>query len=87
VRRRQKGSRNRDGREYGERRRTKERRSERHRSLVALSTRAPPSSTSAPKTPTLAAARDGQRVVENARDTRVIKGAVIRKREYVASGN
>lgn len=30
---------------------------ERRRSLVALSTRAPPSSTSAPKTPTLAAAR------------------------------
>lgn len=41
---------------------------ERRRSLVALSTRAPPSSTSAPKTPTLAAARSGEGVVENARE-------------------
>lgn len=60
---------------------------ERRRSLVALSTRAPPSSTSAPKTPTLVGARGGQGVVENARDARMIKGAVIRKREYVASGS
>lgn len=30
---------------------------------------------------------DGEGVVENARDARVIKGAVIRKREYAASGN
>lgn len=44
---------------------------ERRRSLVALSTRAPPSSTSAPKTPTLAAAR-GWRTGggERARDAR-----------------
>lgn len=60
---------------------------ERRRSLVVLSTRAPPSSTSAPKTPTLAAVEGGEGVVENARDARMIKGAVIRKREYAASGN
>lgn len=45
---------------------------ERRRSLVALSTRAPPSSTSAPKTPTLAA-KGWWRTVR--------KGVVIRKRE------
>jgi len=32
-------------------------------------------------------ARGRSGVVENARDARVIKGAVIRKREYAASGN
>lgn len=52
---------------------------ERHSSLVALSTRAPPSSASAPKTPTLAASLLHPRGLSTR--GRVARGAIIRKRE------